>query len=283
MLRSTLLAGIQHSSQRLGHEYNFAGPLRCLKLPRHLVREISPLCNLTTRLFRMPLWHIVHSIDFPARKFQLVHFSVVKVAESIDILCIFSAELLIGAKQWCLLEKIIYHFVVGPTSLCNTKNVIPYIFPWANWYSCSEWAYGLQRCCSKLVLVVRHLTVPPISSQTLFPWLVAKKCLSADNPNSSLCLQRLVKFLKFLYLYAAPSLKYFTWITCGNSISMCWMIDNLLKGIHCHCIVLHAVANNAQGHTVQSITRGIIHCKLVSVSCIFSQENSCIKSWTKKE
>src|SRR5258705_13840737 len=52
-----------------------------------------------------------------------------------------------------------------------------------------------------------RLTVPPMPSQALFPWLVEKKFHSASTLKSDLCMHKFLKFFQFLYCEDAPSLK----------------------------------------------------------------------------
>ena len=98
----------------------------------------------------------------------------------------------------------------------HKKNLIPVTFIEAH----SKSASGVRMWPSVVAcndfLDANLLIVPPIPSQTLLPWEVAKKCHSAVSWKSNLWCMRLEKFLKFLYWLAAPSEKYFTFFTWGS-------------------------------------------------------------------
>ena len=96
------------------------------------------------------------------------------------------------------------------------KKVIPTTFSLQNSSTALKvWIWFVIGLC-KLAGTIFLFTVPPIPSQGDLPWLVAKNDQIAWNPKSFTWLPKFIRFLKFLYWPAQPSLQYSICLIWGN-------------------------------------------------------------------
>ena len=236
-MHSTCGIGTQHKSSRIGQLNDVAGPCGCMNFTC-TSSSLSELDAIITPSHQC--WSYIHVMYCPGfivvgcgqswlalvECVWLTDATEKFVRRSSDTRLIFKVELSIGRKQWC---SRVPGTVLAFINRAVCSSACPLI---SSWDTYRQWMpltvasahsnsflgvrIWLSTGLCKLARAANRLIVPPMASHVFFPWHVAKKCHSAHTLKSSTWLHKLIKFLKFLYCAAHPSLKY--WIRFNSRI-----------------------------------------------------------------